>query len=295
MGGSGVGEQENGLSEKCPFCGADPVCLEDGTASWHCGTDIAGWSSGDTDTSQSANCADVQIQQLEERLAQAERERDDLQQEIQRIIAPVEAGGGVDSHLRAEIARLRGALEGAVSDIVHAEIGLCELCGGVREHLGDCWVDQAQAALSRSGGQTTAPAHDDALSVLAWLVRLRDETKQADPERYEREREQAWQAARRLVGGSVGKTADLGPGTRAVPVGNIGGVNVTLTCMREDARNALDHAIETWQAIVAERPQPPEDPVYSFAYWLFRYSGLLQYEDVDPPATIRDAKRVADS
>ena len=50
---------------------------------------------------------------------------------------------------------------------------------------------------------------------------------------------------------------------------------IRIACMAPEARECLDVAIEQWNAHLAQRSRPPEDPVYSFAYWLLRYSGLV--------------------
>ena len=68
---------------------------------------------------------------------------------------------------------------------------------------------------------------------------------------------------------------DRGSGTSVVRVGP-----VALACMRTEARELLDRAVEAWK-----RDHPNLDPCdshhtpYRTLYWLFRYSGVIQYED----------------
>src|SRR5690348_8327999 len=63
---------------------------------------------------------------------------------------------------------------------------------------------------------------------------------------------------------------------------------VLIGCMDPDYRATLDEAMEEWRAHLASRERDgfpmPEDHVYAFAYWLFRWSGL-----VTPAATPADA------
>jgi len=63
-------------------------------------------------------------------------------------------------------------------------------------------------------------------------------------------------------------------GSRIIDVGPI-----RLACMDPGARDCLDQAIEQWNAHLETRRQqgiePPDDPVYAFAYWLMRWSGLV--------------------
>lgn len=53
---------------------------------------------------------------------------------------------------------------------------------------------------------------------------------------------------------------------------------VLLTCFAPDAREAMDEALRRWREFRAGYAKAPEDEVYSFAYWLFRHSGLLSAE-----------------
>lgn len=50
---------------------------------------------------------------------------------------------------------------------------------------------------------------------------------------------------------------------------------VTLTCFHPDAREAMDEALRRWREFRAGFSKAPKDEVFSFAYWLFRHSGLL--------------------
>lgn len=54
---------------------------------------------------------------------------------------------------------------------------------------------------------------------------------------------------------------------------------IMITCMDPTARDVMDRAVEEWRALDAVRDSKPTDPVYSFAYWLFRWSGLIRPEN----------------
>ena len=60
---------------------------------------------------------------------------------------------------------------------------------------------------------------------------------------------------------------------------------VTLGCISPDARDLLDRAMEEWDKHKASLPEKmtcngetwnPRESVYGFAYWLIRWSGLVQ-------------------
>lgn len=54
--------------------------------------------------------------------------------------------------------------------------------------------------------------------------------------------------------------------------------SIILGCMKQEAREDMEKALEEWSKHVKDRKEnslPPEDPVYSFAYWLFRWSGIV--------------------
>jgi hypothetical protein len=60
---------------------------------------------------------------------------------------------------------------------------------------------------------------------------------------------------------------------------------VTLCCISPEARNLLDRMMEAWEKHAATMPESltcgeetwdPRESIYSFAYWLVRYSGLIQ-------------------
>lgn len=56
---------------------------------------------------------------------------------------------------------------------------------------------------------------------------------------------------------------------------------VTLACMDADARNLMDKALTQYQEHFrgVRKMFPKKRPnVYSFAYWLFRWSGLIDPE-----------------
>ena len=64
-------------------------------------------------------------------------------------------------------------------------------------------------------------------------------------------------------------------GSRVVTVN----AQLTLGCMSDDARDLLETIMATWQVHEAElqaaRPNYAPD-IYGFAYWLCRYSGLVE-------------------
>jgi len=66
-------------------------------------------------------------------------------------------------------------------------------------------------------------------------------------------------------------------GSRVVSVGP-----VYIGCMAKDSREALDLAMERWRKQQARIP-PTDDPVYQFAYWLLRWSGIVTGVNLDAP------------
>lgn len=57
------------------------------------------------------------------------------------------------------------------------------------------------------------------------------------------------------------------------------GPGVTFSFMRPEHREALADAMAGWEEHLADRDRlglAPKDPVYAFAYWLLRYSGLVE-------------------
>lgn len=54
--------------------------------------------------------------------------------------------------------------------------------------------------------------------------------------------------------------------------------------MAPDSRDAMELALERWRKHVAEMQQRTgyvsDDPVYGFAYWLFRWSGIVAAVDL---------------
>lgn len=63
-------------------------------------------------------------------------------------------------------------------------------------------------------------------------------------------------------------------GSRFVQVGNI-----TLGCISSEARDLLDIIMEQWEQHVGEvnKHSPDYEPTpYGMAYWLVRWSGLIQ-------------------
>jgi hypothetical protein len=58
---------------------------------------------------------------------------------------------------------------------------------------------------------------------------------------------------------------------------------VIVGCMAKDSREALELAMERWSKHHAAREPKPDDLVYSFAYWLFRWSGIVTSVDLNAP------------
>jgi hypothetical protein len=60
---------------------------------------------------------------------------------------------------------------------------------------------------------------------------------------------------------------------------------ITLTCISPDARDLLDRIMKAWEEHKSQLPDKvtmgnetwnPRESVYGFAYWLVRWSGLVQ-------------------
>ena len=78
--------------------------------------------------------------------------------------------------------------------------------------------------------------------------------------------------------------------TRRSPPQDLGSrvVDVTpeigLACMARDSRAALDLAMARWRSHPRNAGEHvPDDPIYSFAYWLFRWSGIVTGVNLDAP------------
>lgn len=65
---------------------------------------------------------------------------------------------------------------------------------------------------------------------------------------------------------------------------------IGIACMAKDSRSALDLAMERWRLQSARIPVP-DDPVYSFAYWLFRWSGLVTGVNLNAPENPFDSEQ----
>lgn len=51
---------------------------------------------------------------------------------------------------------------------------------------------------------------------------------------------------------------------------------ITMMQFTPDYRDTMDKALEQYDEFKKEMKVQPTDQVYSFAYWLFRYSGLIR-------------------
>ena len=68
-------------------------------------------------------------------------------------------------------------------------------------------------------------------------------------------------------------------GSENIEVGKIGPFNVTIGCISPDARDLLDTIMEHWEKHYSDLKEmfPDKAPdYYGFAYWLVRWSGLIQ-------------------
>ncbi len=69
--------------------------------------------------------------------------------------------------------------------------------------------------------------------------------------------------------------AEATPGSQQRDIGSIDGVRIAIGCMDPSARDLLDRAMEQWGDHRKSLPAEYQESVYSFAYWLFRWSGLV--------------------
>ena len=74
-------------------------------------------------------------------------------------------------------------------------------------------------------------------------------------------------------------------GTRTVNISP----NIKLVSISPEAHNLLELALDGWDEHRQGLPQEYQNSVYSFAYWLFRYSGLVE------PASPQPAQSPLDS
>lgn len=65
---------------------------------------------------------------------------------------------------------------------------------------------------------------------------------------------------------------------------------VSIAAMSPDAHELLETALEDWSEHKRELPAENRESVFSFAYWLFRYSGLIEYSS-DSLLVIKPAVR----
>jgi hypothetical protein len=57
------------------------------------------------------------------------------------------------------------------------------------------------------------------------------------------------------------------------------GTNISIGCITPEARGLLERIMDKWKALQYHdfsKPNDPEGSHYAFAYWLVRYSGLIQ-------------------
>jgi hypothetical protein len=67
--------------------------------------------------------------------------------------------------------------------------------------------------------------------------------------------------------------------------------NITLGCISEEARDLLDTIMTEWEKNEAKHEEiwPGYEPsIYAFAYWLVRWSGLVQPAPHRPPPSIAE-------
>src|SRR5689334_24475351 len=72
-------------------------------------------------------------------------------------------------------------------------------------------------------------------------------------------------------------------GSEFIKVGNI-----TLGCISPEARDLLDHIMAEWEKHKAERRKVTKSrtTIYGFAYWLVRWSGLVEPNHVNAHAEL---------
>ena len=54
------------------------------------------------------------------------------------------------------------------------------------------------------------------------------------------------------------------------------GNGIIMTSFNPEYRTTMEIALEEYKKFKEQLPRQPQDEVYSFAYWLFRYSGLIE-------------------
>ncbi len=89
------------------------------------------------------------------------------------------------------------------------------------------------------------------------------------------ERDRLVKQVAELAGDVQGDLKDL-PGNHLIATMG----NLSVACMDPEARDLLDRAIEAWEKHKEGLPtelggEPYRPDVYAFAYWLFRWSGLV--------------------
>lgn len=78
---------------------------------------------------------------------------------------------------------------------------------------------------------------------------------------------------------SCGEDKMKGSDISTVEIGGTAGCTVTLCCISEEARTLLDRIMEEWEGHYKKLKEsfPKNEPgYYGFAYWLVRYSGLIE-------------------
>ena len=74
-------------------------------------------------------------------------------------------------------------------------------------------------------------------------------------------------------------------GSKNIEVGKVGHMNVTIGCISPEARDLLDTIMLEWGKHNKERLKlfpRKRSSIYGFAYWLIRWSGLIQPASNNP-------------
>ena len=84
-------------------------------------------------------------------------------------------------------------------------------------------------------------------------------------------------------------------GSKNIEAGKIGPLNVTIGCISPEARDLLDIIMNEWEKHNKERLKlfpRKRASIYGFAYWLVRWSGLIQPASNKPVEPTASSKRL---